>query len=242
MFFRPGIINVGYKTFQPNRAASKWYTGPWPAPYDAVPAIPLANVVAAYQPKWAVGTVWARSDAASYANSKLNLAAPGTRDATEGVAPAWASGTGWIGDGATTYLDTGIIVPTPVTYSMIASFTGIVSNAVRGDGMGNGRIDVFPNWFAGRRYRNGNISILTITGGAVASAVLAVTPSATFINGVSDGALATDNQTSAVNIRMLRSVTTYLTGNVTACAVYNVPLTAAQAAAISAAMAVIAAA
>lgn len=41
--------------------------------------------VAAYQPK----------GAASYAASLVNLANPGTYNATEGSAPAWASATGW---------------------------------------------------------------------------------------------------------------------------------------------------
>ncbi|MDD5220803.1 MAG: hypothetical protein PHV11_09570, partial [Candidatus Bipolaricaulis sp.] len=60
--------------------------------------IPLANVIAAYQAK----------NAASYAASLVNLAHPGTYDATAGVAPAWAAATGGVGTG-TEWLETGIL-------------------------------------------------------------------------------------------------------------------------------------
>ena len=51
--------------------------------------------VAAYQPK----------GAASYAASLVNLAQPGTYNATEGVAPTWAAGTGWTFNGTTQHLN-----------------------------------------------------------------------------------------------------------------------------------------
>jgi len=37
-----------------------WYTGPWPAYDPLIPPIPLASVVAAYQPKAATGSIYAR--------------------------------------------------------------------------------------------------------------------------------------------------------------------------------------
>lgn len=52
----------------------------------------------AYQPK----------GAASYAASLVNLANPGTDDATEGVAPSWDATDGWTFNGSTQYLNTGV--------------------------------------------------------------------------------------------------------------------------------------
>ena len=65
---------------------------------------------------------------------------------------------------------------------------------------------------------------------AVGDNVMAVTPAETFINGTSDGLLATDNATTAIDIKILRVGTGafYLLGNVVCVAIYNVPLTAAQ--------------
>lgn len=56
--------------------------------------VPGKTCVAAYQAKGAT----------SYAASKVNLASPGTYDATEGVAPTWDTGVGWTFDGIAQYL------------------------------------------------------------------------------------------------------------------------------------------
>jgi len=50
----------------------------------------ITSCVAAYQPK----------GAASYADSLINLASPGTNNAVEGVAPQWDSTNGWKGTGS----------------------------------------------------------------------------------------------------------------------------------------------
>jgi hypothetical protein len=61
--------------------------------------ISAANCIAAYQPKGAV----------SYAASKVNLANPGTYNATEGTAPAFDTAVGWTFNGTTMFLETGIV-------------------------------------------------------------------------------------------------------------------------------------
>lgn len=76
------------------------------------------GAIAAYQPK----------DAASYATSKINLANPGTFDATDGVAADWSS-SGWFFNGTTQYLQTGIA---PLrTYTALIQFSGIAVTSAR---------------------------------------------------------------------------------------------------------------
>jgi len=85
-----------------------WYTGPWPAPYDGVTPIDLADIRVAYQFAWGTGTIYERFDAANKSNALVNLADPGTDDATEAVSTPWSAANGFEFDG-TGYLMT--IVP-----------------------------------------------------------------------------------------------------------------------------------
>lgn len=51
-------------------------------------------------------TIYDAMEATSQANSYVNLADPGTRDMTAGVAPTWSATTGWVFDGVDDYLIT----------------------------------------------------------------------------------------------------------------------------------------
>ena len=78
-----------------------------------------ANCLAAYQPK----------GAASYTDSLINLANPGTYDLTELAAPSsWDSINGWDGNGTDTELKTGILVDSDGEWSIICRFTGAVTS------------------------------------------------------------------------------------------------------------------
>lgn len=92
MTFASTFGRVLSPTFQPKSQAAggKWWLAG---------NINPANCIAAYQPK----------GAASYAASKVNLANPGTYDATGGNAPDWDATNGWKFDGVNDYLDTGIL-------------------------------------------------------------------------------------------------------------------------------------
>jgi len=85
-----------------------WYTGPWPAPYDGVAPIALTDIRVAYQFAWGNGTIYERFDSASKTNALVNLANPGTNDATEGFVTPWSAANGMEFDG-TGYLETGIV-------------------------------------------------------------------------------------------------------------------------------------
>jgi len=97
-------------------AIGPWYRGPWPGRFRDVPAFAAADVLAAYQPAWAAGSIYARSDAASKANSLVNLNDPGTNDGTEVNTPGWTAALGWDLDFATAYpaaVDTGVVPQSP---------------------------------------------------------------------------------------------------------------------------------
>lgn len=102
----------------------------------------------------------------SYANSKVNLANPGTNDASEGNAPNWDNINGWTFiSGSSQYLTTGIIPSTGwsfiVRFSIIGgsvfgsydwtvpSFFGISTDATYIWFSNGGRINVFPPFYSG---------------------------------------------------------------------------------------------
>lgn len=69
------------------------------APWYLSGGVDPSGCVAAYQAK----------GASSYAESKVNLANPGTYDLIDGLAyPTWDSVNGWAADGTSQYLDTGL--------------------------------------------------------------------------------------------------------------------------------------
>lgn len=77
-----------------------------------------SGAVVAYQAK----------SVASYAISKVNLANPGTNDATEGVAPTWDTN-GWAFNGSSQYLRSGIVVSS--NYSIMIQFSNYAGSAGR---------------------------------------------------------------------------------------------------------------
>jgi len=113
-------IGVGART----SILGPWYAGPWPAPYHAVLPIPATSVSAAYQPKEAAGSLYART-VSDYAASLVDIARPGIHDAVAISVPLWAAATGWRGvvfPGGS-YLTTGII-PTSQDQAIFGSYSG----------------------------------------------------------------------------------------------------------------------
>lgn len=84
--------------------------------------IPAANCIAAYQPK----------GAADIAASYVNLASPGTYNATPGTAPSFNTSTGWSFAAAGScgqYLLTGVTPENDQTWSMIIRFANCNTNS-----------------------------------------------------------------------------------------------------------------
>lgn len=141
----------------------------------------IACCVAAYQPK----------GAANIAASYINLANPGVNNAAPGVAPAHNPATGWTFDGATTWLTTSYDANVN-TCSLIVRVANCSLVSAGRCAIGDARNSLSPGWFNARRYRNGNASILNVGVTNLAAGVMMVTPTEAFLNGASDGALATD--------------------------------------------------
>jgi hypothetical protein len=99
-------------------------------PWWLAGGIPRDACIAAYQP---VG-------ASDYAASKVNLANPGTYDATEGTAPTWDNVNGWKQTISYQYLKTGIMATNG--YSLIVRFSDVTPSDrpyIMGGGTGYGK-------------------------------------------------------------------------------------------------------
>lgn len=189
--------------------------------------------VAAYQPK----------GAASLAASYVNLANPGTYDATAPVAaPTFDTATGWTFAHTTTYLATGII-PSAATWTMIARTGARTQTAYHTIAEGGTGTKLFGLWAQGTTdqvgYVNAGVAnttpMLSTSGG-----VLCVAGATGYRDGASEatitqGAVA---DTAVVIGKSSRYLTSHgLNGQLFAFAIYDNTLDAAEVAAVSAAMA-----
>lgn len=120
-------------------------TGGWWLPSG----ISAANVIAAYAAKGAA------SQSASY----VNLAHPGTNDATEIVAPTWAAATGWGSTGAAG-LSTGIVPTNNQQWSIFVRFSGATTGTKFLFGFYTSETNAFgilPHYSFSAHYRNGTL-------------------------------------------------------------------------------------
>jgi len=189
-----------------------------------------ANVVAAYQAK----------GAASYAASKVNLANPGTYDATEGVAPSWDAATGWTGNGTTMYLDTGVALLG--TYTALIRLTNVKSGAMHGVAKWPRQTFFRPNNFVAQSFGWGNTSFNR--GAAATAGVFGLAGNQPYTDGAAagdagDGYFTPGAETFFILAANSIEGTPFLfdSGDVAASVIYDNVLTADQMAAISAAMA-----
>ena len=196
--------------------------------------VPGKTCVAAYQPK----------GAASYAASKINLANPGTYNATEGVAPAWAAGTGWTFNGITQYLDSQY-VPNTGNHSASVQFNNVASDGRSLFGVLidlNARFGAYPSRAgSGHYYDNGGGN--AAVAGLIAAGNLTVAAQNGYLNGAFDQALAA---WTGVNIgtciigarrRAAGVIDNYIAVNITAFSLYSAALTAGEVLALSTRMA-----
>ena len=195
-------------------------------PWYLTGEVPAANCIEAY----------AGQGAESYADSKINLANPGTYDIVQATAaynPKWNAADGWMFDNNpnTQVLPTGysVVSGENKTHSMIIKF----SNATAGGyifGLNDATFVVSPNRTNTRRYKNGN-SLLS-SEAAVASGVMALCGGNCYLDGVADGTVTLGNTSGQIFISTYAATKAY----VQAVAIYNIVLTAEQVAAITDAM------
>lgn len=185
-----GCIGVGYKSGarpEPYTYRGPWYLGPWPAYDPLIPPINPSDVLIAYQPKAATGTIYERN-VPDYATSKINLANPGTYDAVEGVAPNWSAATGWTGTG-TQYLDTTLIPAATQAQAMFIAYNNAVltdyTAACGALGLPATRVfGILPGYIpAGANAAFGNCSAIISSIGAVSSGVNGFSGTQAYING-----------------------------------------------------------
>jgi hypothetical protein len=194
--------------------------------------ISASNAVAVYQP---VG-------ADDLADSYVNLANPGTYDATPGVAPTWDAVNGWTFNGTTQYLDSGVVPASG--WSMIVRFSDVSLPAtcwmIGVDSADNARFYLSPTFTAKRLYGSGGLKLVS---SAVESGIMAISGQQPYFNGLTDGS-TTDawdtTQTNSIFIGCLHETdgdpNFFLNGKIQAVAIYNTTLTPAQVAAVTAGM------
>lgn len=198
--------------------------------------IPRTACVAAYEPVCAV----------SHADSYINRANPGTYTlAISGGAPTWADGTGLTFAGSDSY-SSGITHPANQSWSFVirygnasASADNTFPSGVGGPGGNPNRLWMSPNAFVGSTlcqsfgYGSGRIEV---AGAQTASGcVLAMAAGLAYKNGAVIAAIGGSPPTSTVAISVGRGFN-FLSGDVYAAYVYNVPLTPTQVRAVTDAM------
>lgn len=194
-----------------------------------------SNCIASYKPKGAV----------NLANSYINLANPGTYNAAPGPvggAPTWNATDGWIFDGATQTLTTGIVLAAGAnaTTTMIVRFTAAAAYIVGiHDGTG-GRYVVSPTvGVTFRQYVSGT-GTNSVAGGNITAGIMALAGGNCYLNGATDGTLVPSAVDPAGHPIIIGGDTwSYDACKIQAFAVYNIILTAAQIATVSASMAVL---
>lgn len=183
----------------------------------------ISGCIAAYQP---IG-------AASYAASKVNLANPGTYDATEGDAPSWTVDNGWDFDAANDYLDTGITPENDQTWSMIIRFdqattgnlwiAGVYETTTAGFGIKAGNLaQTYTQFYNGQR-----LEVLGMTN----SGVLAIAGSNAFKDGsdvgdIGSGGGSITNQIAIGGVYSVGVIAALFDGRIQATAIYDIDISA----------------
>jgi hypothetical protein len=199
--------------------------------------VSASNAIVVYQPK----------GAASYADSKINLANPGTYNATEGSAPSWNTSTGWTGNGSSQYLTTGYSRGS-ADITMIVKLSGTTTNS---NAMVGFRQDSAPMRQA-IYYSYGTFKAPTYyytpsgSNGSTATsgdAVIAVSKDGGYINGSLDVSLSGGSAASTAVYYILAEnkigtgADSFASNTLAALAIYNTTLTGAQISAITTALA-----
>ena len=205
-------------------------------PWWLLGGIAAADCVAAYQPK----------GAASYSASKVNLVNPGTNDAADGNAPGWSTENGWeLVKWLKHYLIT-TIIPSQ-NFSVVVRYANTVTsgntNQIFGSYNGTStRFYIANQYVDSNTMRWGYGSAIHNIGTPNISAVAALCGGAGYVNGTS---VVSPTGTwsgigRAITIGCLNNngiYQDYFGGYIQAIVFYNTILSAAQAAAVSAAVA-----
>lgn len=187
----------------------------------------IPGCIAAYAPKGAV----------DLASSYINLANPGTYDASAGVAPTWNTTDGWMFNGTTQHLTTGIVAT--IAKSMIVRFSNVSSSSpacVCGTatvGLDN-RFAIFPVVGANHAY---GYSGLNQTSPNLTQGVMAIAENSCYLNGAGDGVtLGSTIVNTAIFVGGRNAggaADLLMSGNIQAIAIYGSALTAGEISALT---------
>jgi len=193
--------------------------------------ISAANCIAAYQPK----------GAASYAASKVNLANPGTYNASEGVEPEWDNTEGWKFTVAGMRLATGL-TPSASTWSYImrvkADTNGIDTEYGRAFESVNDLLIIPLATTKNSLFMNNFVQFVVFLG-STDDVVVGMANRGAYLNGSPVGTMPspTTSTSGALIIGNRSDGNRTLDGKIRSFAIYNATLTAAQVLAVSTAMA-----
>lgn len=183
--------------------------------------------IAAYQPK----------GAASLAQSYINLANPGTYNAAPGLAPTFDSARGWLFTNSTN-LNTNIVINSAHTLvARVANVDAGSSGQVLG-GQSTNRFYMYPRQNSKKQYGYG--SYTPSYSPAMTSGVMALSSAGAYADGVKLGDItagAWTEMAETAKIAFGMGGGYGMIGDIVAGAVFNTPLSAAQVAALSTAMA-----
>jgi hypothetical protein len=195
------------------------------APWYLTGGIPLANCIAAYQPK----------GAASLAASYINLTGNATYDVTTGAAPGWGATNGWTFAGAQ-YLLTNVPLLVTTTTIIRISNTASASGAALGCTTPlDSCYRIYPDYSNVLYYSFSAISDPSNEAGTgVASGVITLAPDAIYVDGVSREAVTPTAGAGNIMIGADGAGHTInFVGYVQAVATYNIALTGIQVLAVS---------
>lgn len=200
-------------------------------PWYLAGGVDIANCIAAYQPKGAT----------SYAASLVNLAHPGTNDATAaaGADPGWSAAAGW--DGATgKYLKTGITGTIGVMTAIVRYTNAASTETPFGTTQSNAFFAIVPN------YGTTSVYFLIIAATRViatpsVNGVAAIAGLQGYLDGAASGAAVTGTSLTSVELYVMGAnngagTASRFEGQVQAIAFYSTTLTGPQIAAITTAM------
>ena len=200
--------------------------------------IPAANCIAAYQP---IG-------AADYATSLVNLANPGTYNATEGTTPGWDALYGWRFDGANDWLTTGVVFENDQSWSIVIRFlsdnTKNRALSLARTTSGSNEMGIVLGSYASEYAfaYNGNWTFVSNVDWGSNDSVFAIAGNAIYFNSVSKGTISAGSGTNTLAIPLgcmdtgaARSF--FYDGDMYAVSIYDAAITQAQVTALTTAMA-----
>lgn len=207
----------------------------------------------ALTPWWAIGGLGALCTrayqpigASSLATSYVNLANPGTGDASLGVAPTFATATGWTFNGSSQYLKTGLIIA-DTNVSVFVFIAGAASDAGSIFGFADSGGKVLDMNFVFNNdnftdFHNAGLRRVSTTG-ITSSVVFGIAGKTAYVNGVADGtAIGAGSYTSPIEsyigcLNNNGTPQTYFNKTIKAIAFYNSVISPTQVSSLSGAMA-----